>query len=65
MTKAKTKSRRVWIVLDAAGKQYSEQHYTRRKDALDACLRSWYGAEIARATLTWTPSAKAKRRAKR
>lgn len=63
---AKVKSRRVWIVLNADGRVAWDVHYVTRKEALDACLRSWYGSDIARATLTWyKPAPKAKKRSAR
>lgn len=60
MTKAKTKSRRVWLSVDARG-AYSSAFYvfdTRRE-------ASYYDPKeriVIPATLTWTPPAKAKKR---
>ncbi len=71
MTKAKTKSRRVWVVLDYNGHCFPDNTSYSRADAISGVVRDtdtlWRilkddGWNVAPATLTWTPPAKAKKR---
>jgi hypothetical protein len=57
MTKAKTKSRRVWLLLGAYGDMV--RAFNHREIAISFRLE---GMKVIPATLTWTPPAKAKKR---
>ena len=67
MTKAKTKSQRVWVTLDEDGAFHSVEIVRRRARHHAMVARTcMIHRRVVPATLTWTPPAKAKkRRAKR
>lgn len=62
MTKAKTKSLRWWLIVDQHRKPDPSDLFLTKAGAEKMRL---YDETVVPATLTWTPPAKAKRRAKR